>query len=453
MKKIVQLSLLALCLPMAMMAQSNDDDLYYNPKTDQKEVKQSTQVPAKKVKQQVTTIYTAPNTTTTVVVKDKKGNVRDVDEYNRRYTSKENDFSYDDGTLYVEEKQTPELEGEWVNGFEGSDDDYEYAERIIRFRNPRYAVHISSPYYWDIVYGGNSFDWNVYTDGWYAYAFPTFSNRLWWDWRFGSFGLGWNSRWYGGWNSPYYYGGYYGGYYDPWYGGWGGYYGHHGYYGYYGHHHYSHYYPYYSHSGRPYRGGTYVNDRYSSSYGTRRESTYSTRRGSDSNSSYRDNYNGSTRRSYIDNSNQSTRRGGRVVSTRGENTTTSTGSSIRGDYNSSNSVRGDYNGTSTRRGTYTRPSETRTNGSFEYTRPSSTRSSSSAEGSTRRGTYTRGSSSDVNRSSTRSYEPSTRSSSRSYESGGSTSRGSYSSGGSTSRGSYSGGGSSSRSGGGSSTRR
>ena len=59
-----------------------------------------------------------------------------------------------------------------MNGFDGSEDDYEYATRIIRFRNPRYAISISSPLYWDVVYGLNPWDWNVYTDGLYAYAFP-----------------------------------------------------------------------------------------------------------------------------------------------------------------------------------------------------------------------------------------------------------------------------------------
>ena len=38
-------------------------------------------------------------------------------------------------TLYIEEKPLNER-GEWVNGFEGSQDDYEYAMRIVRFRNP-----------------------------------------------------------------------------------------------------------------------------------------------------------------------------------------------------------------------------------------------------------------------------------------------------------------------------
>ena len=102
--------------------------------------------------------------------------MRDVDEYNRRYDAKDNEFAMEDDTLYVKEKAVSDPDGEWVNGFNGSQDDYEYAERIIRFRNPRFAVSISSPLYWDIVYGTNSWDWNVYTDGFYAYAFPTFTN-------------------------------------------------------------------------------------------------------------------------------------------------------------------------------------------------------------------------------------------------------------------------------------
>ena len=34
-----------------------------------------------------------------------------------------------------------------------------------------------------MVYGLPSWDWNVYDDGLYAYVFPTYTNRLWWDWR------------------------------------------------------------------------------------------------------------------------------------------------------------------------------------------------------------------------------------------------------------------------------
>mgnify|MGYP000763922987 CR=1 FL=1 len=90
-----------------------------------------------------TTVYSSPGSTT-VVVKDRKGNTRDVDEYNRRYDSRDNDFVMENDTLYINEKEDDGLDGEWVNGeFEGSQDDYEYATRIIRFRNPRYAISIS----------------------------------------------------------------------------------------------------------------------------------------------------------------------------------------------------------------------------------------------------------------------------------------------------------------------
>ena len=196
MKKIVFLSLFALCLPWMVSAQSIDDDLYYIPSKDKKEKKQEKKVTSSAPTEEIvvksnapTTVYTSPGNTT-VVVQDRKGNTRDVDEYNRRYDSRENDFVMEDDTLYIKEKAVPDPDGEWVNGFDGSEDDYEYAMRIVRFRNPRYAVSISSPYYWDIVYGLNSWDWNVYTDGMYAYAFPTFSNRLWWDWRYNSYGWG-----------------------------------------------------------------------------------------------------------------------------------------------------------------------------------------------------------------------------------------------------------------------
>lgn len=97
-----------------------------------------------------TTVYAAPGST--IVVKDVTGKTRDIDEYNRRYTSRDNTFSMQNDTLYIEEKPYGER-GEWVNGFEGSQDDYEYAMRIIRFRSPRYAIPVSSPLYWDVVYG------------------------------------------------------------------------------------------------------------------------------------------------------------------------------------------------------------------------------------------------------------------------------------------------------------
>lgn len=195
MKKIVFLSLVALCLPWGLMAQGVVDDLYYVPSKKEK---------AKPKKE---------DTRTTVVVRDTDGRTMDVDAYNRRYDASDYDFTAQGDTLYIDQQENDGLDGEWVGGFDGSQDDYEYATRIIRFRNPRYAIPVSSPLYFDVVYGLNTWDWNVYYDGLYAYAFPTFTNRLWWDWRFNS--VGW-------WGYPYYgWGWSWSSWYDPWfYGGW-----------------------------------------------------------------------------------------------------------------------------------------------------------------------------------------------------------------------------------------
>lgn len=425
MKKIVFLSLFTLCLPLAMMAQSNDDDLYFIPSKDKdKEVKS----PAKKApaKREVTTIYTAPGST--VVVKDRKGNTRDVDEYNRRYDSRDNEFAMEDDTLYIKEKAQPGLEGEWVNGeFNGSQDDYEYAERIIRFRNPRYAISISSPFYWDVMYGANSWDWNVYSDGLYAYAFPTFSNRLWWNWRYSSYG-----NWGWGFGSPYYgygWGGYYPGYWGGGY--WGGHWGHH--------HHGGGYYPGWGGGGHWNSNRTYTSRRSSGSFDSSRRSG----------SSFGRQEAGAIRRSSGSASN------GRVVGTRVPTSTRSSsartfdGTSTRSGgsrpgVSTGTDIGGSRDG-STRRSTYTRPSSTRM--STDAIQRQSVRSSSEATRS-----YNRGSSdSPIRRSSPestrRSYDNS--SSTRSYSpvnSGSSRSSGSYSGGGGSSSRS-SGGGGSSRSGG------
>lgn len=428
MKKIVLLPLIALCLPLALPAQSVDDDLYYVPTKKEKKVvvEEKNATPTSEtvvVKTNApTTVYSSTGNTT-VVVKDRKGNVRDVDEYNRRYTSKENDFVMDNDTLYIEEKAVPDLEGEWVDGFDGSQDDYEYATRIIRFRNPRYAISISSPLYWDVVYGLNTWDWNVYTDGLYAYAFPTFTNPLWWDWRYNSYGWGWGYPYYGfGW---YGWGGFYAGW-GGWYGGWGPGWGYH-----------HHYHPGYW--GDRHWGNAFTSRR---SYGTRASGITrspgrtSTRRSSVVNG-------GQTRRTSsatgVRQSGTSTRR---VVGTRSSSTSTRTGVTRSGS-------------TSTRRSTYTRPSSTR---SSSYNGVSTRTSSRSGVGVPTRGssTYSRGSSTYSRSSSTtRTYNDNNEGTHRTYSSSPSrsygSSRSSFSSGGSRSGG-YSGGGVS-RGGGGGRSRR
>ena len=103
MKRTVFVSLWLAMLPWVASAQSVDDDLYYTPKkSKQKTTTTTVKEPVKEIKVssggQVN--VWAPNASA-VVVRDKKGNVRDVDEYNRRYSAQKNEFSVKNDTLYI----------------------------------------------------------------------------------------------------------------------------------------------------------------------------------------------------------------------------------------------------------------------------------------------------------------------------------------------------------------
>ena len=448
MKKIVLFSLMMVCLPFMMVAQNANDDLYFIPKK-KTEKKETTGTPAKVVieseKKAPTTVYASPGST--VVVKDVKGNTRDVDEYNRRYTSRDNTFTMENDTLYIEEKPYNER-GEWVNGFEGSQSDYEYAMRIVRFRNPRFAIPVSSPLYWDVVYTLPSWEWNVFDDGLYAYAFPTYTNSLWWDWRY-------NYSWGWGWHSPWYYSSWY----TPgfWY---GGYWGHH-------HHHYTphwhHHYPHYGWAGvGGYWGGGHgwngssarhpgihagrYQNNYRADYGTSGSGS-SRRIATSGNRNSRDNYVNGIRQNNTRNNGTVRNSSGRVVTAQdGASSVRPQRSAVRnrnGETVNSNNKEARTNSV------YTRPTEGR---GSSYNRQSSTRSTVNNTGSSyqrksgasERNAYSSGSSS--RNSNNRSSYDSNRSSSRSsYSSGSSSSRSSYSSGGGSTRSSGGGG---SRSGGG-----
>lgn len=440
MKKLLLILLMASLMPFSLVAQNVNDDLYYTPSKKQ-EAKVDIQAPVK-----TTTVVVQTDTPMKVVVRDKKKQVRDIDEYNRRYESSDYEFSADNDTLYIDEREVSELEGEWVNGFDGTEEDYEYAVRLIRFRNPRYAISISSPFYWDVVYGMNSWDWNVYTDGYYAYAFPTYTNRLWYNWRFGP--SWYNSYWGWGWNS----------YWDYPYYSWHHHYHHLDWY----YHHHHHYFPPHYVGGRHFTHNAYTNrasrvyranastrpssDRLMSSRSTSRRATSV----ANGRQTVRANSDGSARQ-VSRGSSTSTRR---VVGTRSSSTISrEQGTNVRSE--STNSTRNRTTVTrsgsnrsdaaSSRRSTYTRPSSTRT-----------TEATSGGSSSRSSSTYSRSSSrssnndrSTINSSSSRSYNSSgssSRSSSGSFSSGGSSrsSGGGFSSGGGG--GSRSGGGGSSRSG-------
>lgn len=479
-------------------ASAQHDDLYFVPKkkkakTEAQPVKTEQETPLVSSEVETSSLPAEDSVKTlSVTTFSAKGLPMDADTYNRRgsYLTEQGDAvsefaMQDEGFVLITEegdtmwmntdtlKLTRVDEGEgWVNGFEGSDSDYEYAMRIIRFRNPRYAIPVSSPLYWDVVYGGAlwpSWDWNIYDDGLYAYVFPTSSNWYYWDYVM-SYPFGWHRwnhwnhhwdfhyshHWGPHWGMGHYWDGwgFYGHvWYDPWFNpyfhgyhpGW--HHGHHGFYPGFG-------------AGKPGWGGVTPgkpqpreNERHATIASTRRGSqdnnavsrgaTTATRRGT----SVTRTDNGSTRSSSVRvvtgrTGSSSNRSSGAV---RSSSSRSGSDDVLRRGGNTSSSVsRGATTGSSSR-SSYTRQSTSRSSSGSSYNRPSSTRSSSSS--------ISRSSSSSSSPSSSYSSSSSSSSRSSSYSSGSSYSGGgsSYSGGGSRGGGSSSSGGS--RGGGGGGSRR
>ena len=187
---------LACILPVAVSAQ---DDVYYIPSKDIRQVTSSngTVVPT-----------TTVAVTTTTKAKYYKDSVS-VDEYNRRGTiSSVSQADYDADTLATVES-TFDDSAEQVS--------YPCTKLVMRFHSPHVGYIVSSPYYWDICY---SDCWDVYYDGWaasyvpsyvyWSYAYDPWYYNRWhfrtcWDFTWGWYDPWW-SRSYWGWGRPIYWG-------------------------------------------------------------------------------------------------------------------------------------------------------------------------------------------------------------------------------------------------------
>lgn len=421
MKKLVLLSFLLAALSQLGMAQSIGDDLYFVPKKEKKE--KTTKV--ERSDEQTVTVVTSDGkirrvpasetgvatvsskqlqAATAATVRDATGVERDVDEYNRRYTS-----ANDEEVAYVEEEESVEPVGEWVNGFEGTQEEYEYATRLIRFRSPRVAVPVSSPLYWDLVYNWSPYDWNVYADGFYAYAFPTWSNPAWWSWHYDPWHWNYGWSWHIGW------GGFGFGWGDPWF-------HHHHRYPYWGYypHHYHHHGPIWTggggYIGGGWRDGFYYDNRRRAA--DRPNAVRGDRRESNTVRATRENDRGAVA-SRGNSSSNANRTSGRVVTGRNSD------DAVRSTSNNRGFTIGDATPANGRasRNTVSRSSESSSSRSTgNYTRSSSSRSSSSGEAtnSSVRSSSSRSSSSGSVSGSSRSS--SSRSTSGSFSSGGGSSR-------------------------------
>lgn len=250
--KIKRLSSVLMFLGLSVVAFGQkyipEDDLYYQPKDKNPIVEKKKQEKSTSTYQQPVTTTTTTTTTVTTTTAQSDYD-REVDAYNRRYSPETTDtipsITLDEFTRMTQENEQDADDddtGYYLNGFEGTQSDLEYAERIHRFHNPKFTIHISDPAYTDI-YFLNPTDWNVYIDNSYAFVTPTWTNPWYWNytwapysysslsWRwnfgFGSWGFSWGYG-YPGWGyNPYW------GWARPWYPHWG----------WAGHHHYPGYYP------------------------------------------------------------------------------------------------------------------------------------------------------------------------------------------------------------------
>ena len=235
-----------------------EDDIYYNP-NDKNPIVEKKEKEAQKELQEKAAVKK-----TLMVTSD--NHFRDVDEYNRRGESSDmtlEDIAANQKEDHVEYNVVDENgdDGYYLNGFNGSDSDYEYALRIRRFHNPKFVVSVSDPFYSDIYFLDNN-DWNVYISDNYAWVTPTWTNPWYWNYTWAPYSYtSWSWRWsLGPWGFSFGY--------DPFYS-WGGYWGWNSWYRppFY-HHHHHHYYdrPYYGWN-RPYRPQYTPNGRTPNRYG------------------------------------------------------------------------------------------------------------------------------------------------------------------------------------------
>lgn len=214
------------------------DDVYYNPANaaQQAQADQFSKTPTLTKEQQQASNAEFNRLRNQYESKQTQNPNANVDELQQQYAQiLGNDTIAEADTLLYFNDET----GYWVNEFQGSDMDRDYAERIAKFHGPFRGIPYWSPFYNDIVYSYNPY-WNVYVDGNYAYMFPSWSNPYYSNYYASpswSFSFGWNYGWgYNYWGYNRWGFGFYDPWYDPWYGWnspyyWGSPWHHHHYYG------------------------------------------------------------------------------------------------------------------------------------------------------------------------------------------------------------------------------
>ena len=182
---------LSLSATFAVQAQ-DDDDLYFTPTKKSQAI-----APVSKRSTYAQDRYAGSSgNASSRTIQVYSDNSRTDDEYNRRYSGYAG--SWQTGSIDSLSADSLDAEMEYVDSSQGYDIDdpecdYAYSRRILRFHSPRFGFAISSPYYWDLVYG-----WGVYDylyDPYYDYYYDPF----YWSW---GWGFGWSYRPWNAWYGP-----------------------------------------------------------------------------------------------------------------------------------------------------------------------------------------------------------------------------------------------------------
>ena len=213
---------LGLALITSLSMQAQDDDLYFTPSKKKSQDMNATVTSVRSNQQSASTQSSRP------ALAVYNNNSRDEDEYNRRNVNYAGAWQTGGG---AEDSLVAQVDTVYVTSPDMYDPeaDFIYSRRLLRFHSPRFGFALSSPYYWDLVYGYGVY--NYLYDPFYWDLYDPF----YWDY---GWGYGWSWRpWYSsfyGWYSPYYYNSWYAPrlwgwtYWGPrttWGIGWGGYYG------------------------------------------------------------------------------------------------------------------------------------------------------------------------------------------------------------------------------------
>lgn len=196
MKRNLILLLAAFCLPFVLHAQ-NDDDMYFVPS--KKKASSSAQVSRPSTSSRNT--YSVPEENYEPAADYHTGNLRNVDDYNRRGAGKTPggvSARIVNDTLYVTTDsatvETYPLDEQSLNYGEDNyyDDDYYYSNRLRRYHG---SYLYDDPWYWDIAWGW----YDPWYDPWYGFYGPYY-RAGWWSWYDWGWYPGWSWGWgYGGW--------------------------------------------------------------------------------------------------------------------------------------------------------------------------------------------------------------------------------------------------------------